>query len=32
MSITIVNKKKHIISLKDLSAQETLEISNRGIE
>src|SRR5690606_7417634 len=32
MSITIVNKKKHIISLKDLSSQETLEIINRGIE
>lgn len=32
MSITIVNKKKHIISLTDLSAQETLEIINRGIE
>lgn len=32
MSLTIVNNKKHIISLKDLSAQETLNIVNRGIE
>jgi len=32
MSITLVNKRKHIISLADLSAQETLEIINRGIE
>ena len=32
MSLTVVNNKKHIISLKDLSAQETLNIINRGIE
>ncbi len=32
MSLTIVNRKKHIISLKDLSDKETLEIINRGIE
>jgi len=32
MSLTIVNKKRHIISLKDLSEQETLNIINRGIE
>lgn len=32
MSFTIVNEKKHIISLKDLSEQETLDIINRGVE
>jgi len=32
MSLTLINKRKHIISLKDLSAQETLDIVNRGIE
>ncbi|GAA4115433.1 ornithine carbamoyltransferase [Aquimarina addita] len=32
MSFTIVTKRKHIISLKDVSKQETLEIINRGIE
>ena len=32
MSFTIVKKRKHIISLIDLSEQETLEIINRGIE
>lgn len=31
MSITVINNKKHIISLKDLSAQVTLDIINRGI-
>ncbi|WP_103070889.1 ornithine carbamoyltransferase [Aquimarina sediminis] len=32
MSLTIVKKRKHIISLRDLSEQETLDIINRGIE
>ncbi len=32
MGLTIVNKKKHIISLKDLSARETMDIINRGVE
>ncbi|CAM1357017.1 ornithine carbamoyltransferase [Tenacibaculum halocynthiae] len=32
MSFTIINEKKHIISLTDLSEQETLDIINRGIE
>lgn len=32
MSITLINSKKHVISLKDLSKKETLEIINRGIE
>jgi len=32
MSLTIVNKKRHLISLKDLSVQETVEIIDRGIE
>jgi ornithine carbamoyltransferase len=31
MSLTVINNKKHIISLKDLSTQETLDIINRGI-
>lgn len=30
--ITTTKKKKHVISLKDLSPQETLDIINRGIE
>jgi len=32
MSLTKINKRKHIISLVDFSEQETLEIINRGIE
>jgi ornithine carbamoyltransferase len=32
MSLTIVEKRKHIISLIDLPREETLEIINRGIE
>ncbi|MCK8521586.1 hypothetical protein M0D21_08400 [Aquimarina sp. D1M17] len=32
MGLTLINKKKHIISLKDLSAQETMDIINRGVE
>lgn len=32
MSLTLINKSKHIISLKDLSKDETLDIINRGIE
>lgn len=32
MSFVKTKKRKHIISLKDLSSQETLEIINRGIE
>ncbi|KAB1158710.1 ornithine carbamoyltransferase [Tenacibaculum aiptasiae] len=32
MSLISTNSRKHVISLKDLSPQETLEIINRGIE
>lgn len=32
MSLTITKKRRHIISLMDLSLQETLEIIDRGIE
>ena len=32
MSITLINQKKHVLSLKDLSKLETLEIINRGVE
>lgn len=32
MSLTKVNNSKHVISLKDLSQEETLDIINRGIE
>jgi len=32
MNIVLINKQKHVISLKDLSKQETLDIINRGIE
>ena len=32
MSIAIMNKRKHIISLVDLSEEETLDIINRGVE
>ncbi|WP_199488207.1 ornithine carbamoyltransferase [Tenacibaculum sp. E3R01] len=32
MSLTIINEKKHIISLKNLSKQEVLDIVNRGVE
>lgn len=32
MSFTLINKRKHIISMVDLSEQETLEIINRGVE
>jgi len=32
MSLTIVSKKSHIISLMDLSPQQTLDIINRGVE
>lgn len=32
MSLTIIKPKKHIISLKDLSPEETINIINRGIE
>ena len=31
MSLTIIEKRRHIISLKDLSEQEMLEIINRGV-
>jgi len=32
MSLVITAKRKHVISLKDLSPQETLDIINRGVE
>lgn len=32
MSLIATDKRKHVISLKDLSTQDTLEIINRGIE
>lgn len=32
MSLTLINKRKHVITLRDLSKQETLEIINRGVE
>ena len=32
MSVIATNNRRHVISLKDLSPQETLEIINRGIE
>jgi len=31
MNLTITHKKNHIVSLKDLSPQETMEIINRGV-
>lgn len=32
MSLTMVNQRRHVLSLKDLSPNETLNIINRGIE